>query len=69
MCYCHLLDDLGADLPEFTGLYRILNNNGLLKSEFINDFINQYKTRDLLRSEVTELNDELTDLYDRKLAL
>ena len=67
--YCHLLDDLGADLPEFTGLYQILNNNGLLKSEFINDFINQYKTRDLLRSEVTELNDELTDLYDRKLAL
>ena len=33
--YCHLLDDLGADLPEFTGLYQILNNNGLLKSEFI----------------------------------
>jgi len=42
--YSHLLDGIGPYLPKFTYLYQILNNNDLLKSEFIKDFINQYKT-------------------------
>lgn len=42
--YSHLLDDMGPDLPKFIDLYEILKNNGLLKFEFIKDFINQYKT-------------------------
>lgn len=52
--HSHLLDDLGPDLPKITYLYQILNNHGFRKSEFIKDFINQYKT--LNRSRGTSTN-------------
>ncbi len=58
--YSHLLDELGPDLPKFLDLYRTLKNNGLLKSEFIQDLINQSKTLDVTRSELRELIDDLT---------
>ena len=67
--YSHLLDELGSDLPKFLDLYRTLKNNGLLNSEFIKYFINQYKTLDVIRSEVMESSDHLTKLYVMKVAL
>lgn len=67
--YSHLLDELGSDLPKFLDLYRTLKNNGLLKSEFIQDLINQSKTLDVTRSELMELSDHLTKLYVMKVAL
>jgi hypothetical protein len=64
--YSHLLDELGPDLPKLLDLYRTLKNNGLLKSEFIQDLINQSKTLDVTRSELRELIDDLSKLYDMK---
>jgi len=50
--YNQLLDDMGPDLLIFMCMYKTLKNNGLLKWEFIKDFINQYNIVSEPRSEV-----------------
>lgn len=67
--FIQVYNAIGKDLPIFIHLFQSLKTNGLAIIEFIQDFLNLYKTREALKIECEEITEYLVKMNERRLFL